>query len=251
MPFQLRTTILVCVVATGLIPGQLRAQLHLMQAQQLLTALLANPNDVNEYGTDYSAAQNGTSAHIDWAGTPRTAISECSTFLTLLMDHTYGYSSTVFKTKTGSASPTAAVYHDDILAGKAFTPLEGPGALLPGDTIAVKYPAGQESTGHVMTVVSVGPWQPRSSSTQTFLQGGGYPEILGYYDVTVIDSSASFHGPTDTRATKPGGIGQGVARFYVGVSFTFTGYTWSTVNSSAYYSPATSGRLTAFGRWIP
>ena len=231
------------------VPGCLNAQLHLIQGQQLVAALNSSAANTNLYGTDYATAQNGTSARIDWTGSPRTAISECSTFLTLLLEHTYGYSSSVFAARTGHTSPTAAVYHDDIAAGKSFAKLSGPANLLPGDTIAVKYPAGQESTGHVMTVVSVGSWQPRSNSAQTFLTAG-YSEILGYYDVTVMDSTASFHGPADTRAGKPGGIGIGVARFYVGAGFSFTGYTWSTDNTSAYYSAANSGHLTAFGRWI-
>ncbi len=249
MNWNLRAASLCCVAIAAVAPSQLAAQLHLTVGEQLVTALNSNPANVNHYGTDSATGQNGTSAHIDWSGSPRTAISECSTFLTLLLEHSYGYSQTTFKARTGHASPTAAIYHDNILAGKGFTNLSGPAMLMPGDTIAIKYPAGQESTGHAMTVVSVAPWQPRSKSTQTFL-GGGYPEILGYYDVTVLDSSASFHGPTDTRANKPGGIGIGVARFYVGLNFAPTGYTWSTVDASAYYSQANSGNLVAFGRWI-
>src|SRR5258708_16129155 len=102
-----------------------------------------------------------------------------------------------------------------------------------------------------MTVVSVGPWQPRTNSIQTFLANGAHPEIAGYYDVTIIDSCDSYHGPTDTRTAKPGGIGQGVARFYVDASLGFIGYTWSTGNASEYESAAGNGYMAAFGRWIP
>jgi hypothetical protein len=250
MHFQKGCNLLVCAAFAAALPGLLGAPPpHLTQGEALVTSLSSDAKNINEYGTDYAAAQNGTSAHIDWTGDPRTAISECSTFLTLLLEHTYGYTQSAFYAKTGHYSPTAANYYDAITAHKSFTPVAGPAVLLPGDTIAVKYPAGQEATGHMMTVVSVGPWQPRANSTQTFL-AGGYSNIYGYYDVTVMDSSASFHGPTDTRANKPGGIGIGVARFYVDASHNFTGYTWSTVNASAYYSAATTGYLTAFGRWI-
>jgi hypothetical protein len=48
-------------------------------------------------------------------------------------------------------------------------------------------------------------------------------------------SRASFHGPTDTRAAKPGGIGRdGIYRVCVNTQRQITGYTWSTLNSSAY-----------------
>jgi hypothetical protein len=223
---------------------------HLAQAQQLVAALVSNPANVNRYGTTTVNPQNGTSAHIDWpAGSPG-AVSECSTFLTLLLEHSYGYSQAVFQSITGHASPTAAVYHDNIVAARGFQPVPGPAFLQPGDTMAVKYPAGSESTGHVMTVVSIASWHSRADSTQTFLANNAHPEIAGFYDVTVIDSSSSFHGPADTRASRPGGIGQGVIRVYADASLALTGYTWSTLDSSEYESAA-AGYLAALGRWIP
>lgn len=225
---------------------------HLVQAQQLITGLASNPNNINIYGSTSTDPQNGTSAHIDWVGSPRTAISECSTFLTLLMEQSYGYTKTAFRARTGGYSPNAAKYYDNILAGNSFLQLSAPMNLMPGDIMAVKYPIGSESSGHVMVIESVGAWQPRAASGQTFLQGTAYPEITGFYDITVIDSSASFHGPTDTRALKPGGIGRGVARLFVDANLNFTGYTWSTVaNGSGYESAETTKKLTAFGRWIP
>ena len=237
---QLRSTLLLCCVLSA--AHAQTAPPHLTQAESLITALLSNPNNVNIYGTP---------AHIDWSGDPRTAVSECSSFVSLLLKHTYGYSDTAFKTKTGSTSPNAALYHDDIVAGKAFTSLSNPAALLPGDILAVKYPAGGDSSGHAMVVESIGAWQSRYNSTQAFLTTAPHPEIAGYYDVTVIDSSASFHGPTDSRASKPGGIGRGgIARLYVDINNQLTGYTWSTVNGSSYQTPA-AGYLMAFGRWIP
>ncbi len=215
---------------------------HLDEAQHLITSLLSNSLKMNQYGTP---------GHIDWNGDPRTAVSECSSFLTMLLKHTYGYTEAAFYAKTGGYGPNAALYHDDILAGKSFVALANPLQLVPGDTIAIKYPAGEQSSGHVMTVQSVATWQPRSSSKQTFLTDVNYPEITGYFDITVIDSSASFHGSTDTRASKPGGIGRnGLFRIYVDGNYDVTGYTWSTVKASAYESPATSGRHLAMGRWI-
>ncbi len=57
-----------------------------------------------------------------------------------------------------------------------------------------------------------------------FLRDGGEPAIVGFYDITVVDSSSTFHGSGDSRANKPGGIGRnGVVRIFV------VGYTWSKV----------------------
>ena len=102
-----------------------------------------------------------------------------------------------------------------------------------------------------MVVQAVSALLQRWESTQTFLQNAAEPDITGFYDVTVIDSSASFHGSTDSRASKPGGIGRnGVYRVYVNAQGQITGYTWSTVNNSAYKKTA-NGYITAMGRILP
>jgi hypothetical protein len=233
----------VLATATAVAPAlQAAGPPHLDQAQHLIDALLSDPLDTNVYGTP---------GHIDWTGDPRKAIYECSTFATMLLKHTYGYTDANFALRTGNVSPTAAIYHDDMIEGRSFTRISTPASLIPGDYIAVRYPAGEESTGHMMMAQAVGAWQPRSASKQTFLAGSAYPEIAGFYDITIIDSSASFHGPSDSRASHPGGIGRnGIARIYVNVDHVPTGYTWSTEKSSAYESPATNGRSLAMGRWI-
>jgi hypothetical protein len=239
---SLRVVCLLCAFLIATLPGSLTAQAHLTQLEILLADLLAHPSDVNQYGTP---------GHIDWSGEPRTAVSECSTLVTMTMKHTYGYSDSAYAAKTGGTSPNAALYYDNIVAGRSFSRVAGPATALAGDIIAVKYPAGEEASGHAMTVYAVAAWQARVSSAQTFLTASNYPEITGYYDVTVIDSTATFHGPSDTRANRPGGIGKGVVRFYVDHNMNVTGYTWSTVNDSVYYSPANSGHVAAFGRWLP
>lgn len=233
--------------------GALYAQPQLLVAQQEVALLNSSPSNINQYGLAGALSQNGTSAHVDWVGSPPlTAISECSTFTTLLFEHAYNISEATYGLMMGDVDPDAAIYHDNIVAQQSFTHIATMNLAQPGDTIAIKYAPGSTPTGHVMTVVSIAAWQPRSASKQAFLEGtpAPHPEITGFYDVTVIDSSHSDHGPGDTRYAKPGGIGQGVIRYYVDGNLAITGYTWSTEGVSAYESPAVDQHDSVVGRFI-
>jgi hypothetical protein len=117
-----------------------------------------------------------------------------------------------------------------------------------GDLIAVKYPASQQSSGHMMLVDAVSVFQSRVLSNQTFLANNAEPNIAGFFDETVIDSSASYHGKTDTRYTAPGGIGSGgIFRLCVDSAYQIVGYTWSNEKSSA-YKRVVDGNLVGLGR---
>ncbi len=71
------------------------------------------------------------------------------------------------------------------------------------------------------------------------------PEVLGstQWEVPVIDSSKSGHGPTDTRHKKgPGGkdhdgVGEGVFRIYSDSEGKIVGFTWSTMSNSDFKEP--------------
>lgn len=216
---------------------------HSSDANQLVTDLVSNSANVNIYDADGTLAD-----HIDWAGSPREAVSVCGTFITMLMKHTYGFTDAQYKAKTGSTSPNAAKYYDAIVASSGFTQLQGIDQIAQGDLLAVKYPAGQQSSGHMILVDSVSAFQPRILSAQTFLANNAEPAISGYFDVAVIDSSASYHGRTDSRYVKPGGIGRGgIFRVYVNSAYQITGYTWSTDKTSVYKAVA-DGYLVGMGR---
>ena len=242
--FLKRFTLGVCTVA--MLAGSQAtafAQAHFNDANQLVTDLLSNNQNVNIYDGDSQYTDS-----IQWSGGPRTAITVCGTFMTLLIKHTYGTTNAQFTANTGSTSPNAAKYYDAIVAQTGFTRINGVAQLAQGDVISIKYPAGQNSSGHVMMVQSVGAWRPRQDSTQNFLFNNAEPAITGFYDITVMDSSASFHGPTDSRASNPGGIGRnGIFRIYVNNQFQILGYTWSTVNASE-YKKVSSGYLVGMGR---
>jgi hypothetical protein len=226
----------------------LQAQAHFNDANNLITSLLADPANINIYDGDGSLTDQ-----IDWVklqGTPQKAVSVCGTFMTMLLKHTYGFTNAQFTAKTGSTSPNAAKYHDAIVAQSGFTRIASVDHAAPGDVISIKYPLGGNTSGHVMMVQSVGPWQPRANSTQNFLAYGAEPAVAGYYNVTVIDSSSSYHGSNDTRKNKPGGIGRnGVVRIYVDGAFQITGYTWSEYNTSEYKTTA-AGYSVAIGRLV-
>src|SRR5205809_5914641 len=72
-------------------------------ANQLITDLASNPLNVNVYDADGNLDDK-----IEWTGSPRTAISVCGTFITMLMKHTYALSNAQFTARTSSTSPNAA-----------------------------------------------------------------------------------------------------------------------------------------------
>jgi hypothetical protein len=129
-----------------------------------------------------------------------------------------------------STSPTAAQWHDTIAAGNRFTQKTRVQDIVEGDFIAIKYPPGLDSTGHAMLVCG-----NLTAYTNTA------PLVLStaQYYVNVCDSSASYHGRSDTRLSQVSleGIGMGVFRLYVSASTgEIAGYTWSNLSSSVYYN---------------
>lgn len=175
----------------------------------------------------------GTPASIVWAGSQSTATTECSSFVTQLWSHTYGWNGTTFKSWMGQSSPNAAQYHDAIAQQNGFTLLRNISQIAPGDIIAIAYyPEYQSPSGHVMIVQA----PPQANSSK--------PIIANTYQWTlsVIDSSSSYHGTGDTRYAHPGGIGQGTFRLYTNPDGTVAGYTWSLLSTSlsTYYPQATT-----------
>lgn len=212
---------------------------HLEQARQLVENLRGASENV--YG--------GGKRHIEWETDHAAARTVCSSFTTLLLEHTYGWTNEDFKDWMRSTNPEAEAYHDAIEHRHGFERILHIDKLRAGDILAVKYTDHHvsknsvEDTGHVMLVAET----PRPAREKK-------PVISGtrQYTVAIIDSSASGHGSTDTRA-KPdggftGGIGQGTLRLYVNESGRIIGYAWSTSAKSEYFtSPARdimAGRLT-------
>jgi hypothetical protein len=241
MPYRIAVA-RVLLAASVLFAGSIRAQTaarFLGAADTLLddleTSALSSPAWPNVYGA---------TPYIDWAGPHSSARTSCSSFTTLLWQHTFGWTPAAFKAWMGHSSPTAAVYHDTIANGVDFTRVPTVDLIRPGDIIAiVYYPEYQAPTGHVMIVEDVP--QPNASN----------PIIAGtqQWTITVLDSSNSYHGTTDTRYLVPGGIGRGVFRLYSHADGTVAGYTWSLLGTSlaSFYPQATttaSGHHIVIGR---
>ena len=200
---------------------------HLLQAMQLVEDIKGA--DENVYG--------GGKRHIEWETGHISARTVCSSFITLLLEHTYGWNDQDIKMWLDTTDPMAFAYHDAIVDHKRFLRIVHVKALRPGDILAVKYTDkhvssnGVEDTGHVMVVAE----EPHVMTSVKPLKPG-----TAQYLVIVIDSSASGHGPNDTRRKSDGrlagGIGRGEMRLYAASDGRIAGYTWSAATKSPYYS---------------
>jgi hypothetical protein len=145
-----------------------------------------------------------------------------------------------------SHRPTARRYHDAIVAQQRFEQITRVAEIRPGDFVAIKYLTQKENTGHIMLVAEA----PRRMVPKPPLV-----ERTEQWEVKVIDSSHSGHGPTDTRHKRGAGgkdhdgLGEGVCRLYSGPDGTVAGFAWSTFASSAFKPP--SEEHIAIGRLRP
>jgi hypothetical protein len=199
---------------------------HLAAAEEIATQIAPEDNDY-VYKDIY----------VHWKGvhgeTKYGNHSDCSGFFDLLLEHSYAIKSAQLKQWTGHTRPTAAVWFDAVTKSSALpilTPVTAMDKVIPGDVILIKYqPGEQKDTGHVMIVDSAP--QPRESSA---------PEVEGttQWELRVIDSSKSGHGPHDTRHRDDGtfsrGVGMGVFRFYTSSDGAIAGYSWSTLKASKF-----------------
>ena len=159
--------------------------------------------------------------------------------------HSYGYDGDQFKKWFDSHRPSARRYHDAIVEQHGFTEIKELSHVRPGDILAVKYLKRKDNTGHIM-LVEESPQLMKPKRSQ----------IAGaeQWEVTVIDSSHTGHGPTDTRHAKGkdgkdhDGLGQGVIRLYADKQGKVVGFAWSTLAGSELKLPHEEhlvvGRLT-------
>lgn len=195
---------------------------HVATAERLVDRLdLAN--------TDYAHGPGS----VTWTGTVASH-TDCSGFIDQLLMHDDGYSPDDFKRWFGSRRPTAQRYHDAIVEGRGFTRLARVGDLRPGDLIAIKYLTRRDNTGHIMLVTEA----PRRMNDSP-----PYVDRTTQWSVTVIDSSESGHGPTDTRHKRGeggrdhDGLGRGVFRLYANGAGEVVGFSWSTAKVSRFVTP--------------
>jgi hypothetical protein len=159
--------------------------------------------------------------------------SVCSALVAHLMMQAYGYRAADFASWLGGRFPRAAGFHDAIAAGHGFDPILRIAEIRPGDILAIKYPPGSKPTGHVLLAASR-PVERRPTE----------PVVPGteQYELSVIDSSHTGHGPIDTRHYAKGkfhsGVGEGLFRLYARPDGTLAGYSWSVTKASEEYTPS-------------
>jgi hypothetical protein len=229
---MMRTTIPHCAVAlcaiallfvaAGSMAQDLSAATHVASATRLVDQLdLAN--------TDYDHGQGS----VTWTGKVESH-TDCSGFIDHLLMHDDGLTPDDFKRWFDSRRPTAARYHDAIVEGRGFTRLMSVTDLKSGDLIAIKYLTRHDNTGHIMLLVDA---PRRMAPSAPFVDG------TTQWAVTVIDSSESGHGPTDTRhklgadGRDHDGLGRGVFRLYANAQGGVTGFAWSTLKASRFVPP--------------
>ncbi|HZF10933.1 MAG TPA: hypothetical protein VFE33_19260 [Thermoanaerobaculia bacterium] len=174
---------------------------------------------------------------VTWAGANGAAEtrnrSVCSALAAHLLMQAYGYRAADFASWLGGRFPRAAGFHDAIAAGHGFVPVSRIADVRPGDVLAIKYPPGSHPTGHVLIAASR-PVERHATA----------PIVPGtvQYELSVIDSSHTGHGPTDTRHYAKGkfhsGVGEGLFRFYAAADGSLAGYSWSVTKASEVYTPS-------------
>jgi hypothetical protein len=191
--------------------------------------------------TDYAHGQGS----VNWSA-PVASHTDCSGFIDHLLMHVDSYTPDDFKRWFGTRRPTAERYHDAIVEGKGFLPIASVADLRAGDVIAIKYLTRHDNTGHIMLVVDA----PQRMSATLPVVGN-----TTQWAVTVIDSSESGHGTTDTRHKRGAdgrdhdGLGRGVARLYTGLRNEIVGFAWSTTKASKFVAP--EDEHVVLGRFIP
>jgi hypothetical protein len=229
--FRYRTSMLLICVFLGPFltanPAEAQVAAHLWWEEDLVNYVAA---ERNAYGTNPS--------YVNWAGvngwTEYANRSLCTSFLTLVLQQAYGWTTRDFRAWFGSTSPTSARYHDIIVAENGFDRIMNVGDIAAGDVIAIRYLTESSTTGHVAT--ARGGATPRAATTPVIANSF-------QYEVPVVDSSSSGHGPYDTRWLPDGtwrdGAGMGVMRIYADAQGEIVGYTWSTYSTSVFYDPST------------
>jgi hypothetical protein len=216
---------------------------HLAWAESLV-ATIAPAN--NTYGSPTSVLWKG----VDGATSSNNSV--CATFLTTLLKRAYNLTNANLKSWTGSTSPSAELYHELVRTENGFTRIDAVDDLQLGDIIAIDYRDGSSSTGHVAVASSL-------PVDQGIVMVNDVP--MQRYDVSVIDSSKSYHGTSDTRWLKKDGtkadegVGEGLMRIYADpVTGAVPGHSWSDSSGSVIHvqpalDPATGGRHLLIGRY--
>jgi len=210
---------------------------HLELAESLLAEV--SPADTNYQHKPVVVAWAGDAGHAR-----AECRADCSGFVDAVLRRAYAISEKNREAPLGAKKrPLARTFHDAIADGRGFERVALADAR-PGDVLAIGFPAGAEDTGHVMFLASA----PRPRDATAPLVDG-----TTQWDIDVLDSTGSPHGPTDTRFVRGGkarsGVGRGTIRVYANADGSLAGYAWSVSPASAFR--AQDQRDAAIGRFVP
>jgi hypothetical protein len=160
------------------------------------------------------------------------------------LEHTYHFTPQQMRGWTGHDRPLATTWYDTIRAGNGFEIITQVKSIRPGDVLAVKFPPGENDTGHIMIAASVPQVRPETAPVEPGTR---------QYELDTVDSSKSGHGKNDTRRLPDGtfahGVGEGTIRLYSNSDGAIAGYAWSVLSGSN-FEPATVKRIVV-GRLEP
>lgn len=233
LPIGCLVSLFVCLTNATL--AQTTPEVPYLQTARQLVRDLQQDARVNEYASHPT--------FLRWGHPTREARTVCATFVIHLLEHTYGWKSDDIHRWLGANGADASDWWEAIVKENGFRRFQQIEEVHPGDLIAIKYNDGSKDTGHIMVVDQTPQHIPTTSPVERRMEP---------YRVEVIDSSASGHGPNDTRHKADGGftggIGRGTIRLYANREGHIVGYAWSESSKSKFYrSPARNlvvGRLT-------
>ena len=154
--------------------------------------------------------------------------SDCSDFLALLVEHSYGVTTDQLRQWTGERRPYAGHWHDAVVAGRGFEQIKKLSDAKPGDVLAVKFPPHMPDSGHIMLLAET----PTQITAREPIEPG-----TQQWSVPIIDSTKIPHGPDDTReSTGSTGVGRGTIRIYTDSTGAVAGYAWSTGTKAKFES---------------
>jgi hypothetical protein len=214
------------------VPSVPSVPIHVALAQQMVSEILpANNSYTNGKPTVRFAG-------IDGATTMYNA-SDCSSFVTQLLQASYDISDATFTSWTGEADPEAEDYYAAAIENRGFIAYNSVHSIEAGDLFIIKYTGAQKDTGH-MVVITAAP---------TYVGVSERTGVEGYqvYTLPILDVTGSPHGSSDSRyATAQDGIGTGYMRLYTDSAGNLITYQWNDYPNGVIYS--TGDRLPTFAK---
>jgi hypothetical protein len=194
---------------------------HLLMAESLL-------EEIAPENTSYRHKNNVVKRKTPES--PAECHADCSGLVNWLLLEATGRPSAALELWFHSKRPVARHYVDAIIAEKYFGRVLHLKQCMPGDVVAMKYPAENDNTGHVMLVAE----RPKKRQPTAPIVAD-----TEQWEVRIIDSTTSPHGSDTRRSTEGknrGGLGAGLFRIYADAAGVPVGYTWGMSTKSEFRS---------------